>query len=442
MIPKQIFKIWISDTDIPAKFKKHTDTWNVNNGFNIIDVTQHKVNEKVIGVNLTNFYPCNRILFKDSPFLEYAVKNNAPTLINHYLRCYLLYSFGGVYFDLDISCNKSVEPLLNEPLTLGIEDAYVVNNAVIISEPKHEFLKECMDRMDNFKFNKKQIELETGPRLFTNVAKYYGWSFGLFGWFNKNRIHITPPKYFYPYHYTKAFTKECVTKDTYTIHHWASSWNEKVSIVIPCYKQAQYLSDAIESALSQTYTNIEVIVVNDGSPDNTSSIAKKYPKVKLVEKPNGGLSSARNAGVKASTGSWILPLDADDKIHPEYIQRAIGKSDIVSCYLKCFGSSNAIWKPEMSNPTVKDLLTKNELFCCSLFRKEVWEDCGGYDEFMKEGYEDWEFWTHAAKLGYKITILPEILFYYRKHGHSMITDAIKKHKQLHNYIVTKHATIH
>ena len=86
---------------------------------------------------------------------------------------------------------------------------------------------------------------------------------------------------------------------------------DKVSIIIPCYKQAHFLAEAIESALAQDYDNFEVIVVNDGSPDNTSEVAKRYP-VSLIEQENKGLSAARNAGIKASTGSWILPLDADN----------------------------------------------------------------------------------------------------------------------------------
>lgn len=86
---------------------------------------------------------------------------------------------------------------------------------------------------------------------------------------------------------------------------------DSVSVVIPCYGQAHWLPDAIESALAQTVP-CEVIVVNDGSPDNTSSVAQNYA-VTLVEKENGGLSSARNAGIKKATGKWILTLDADDK---------------------------------------------------------------------------------------------------------------------------------
>jgi glycosyltransferase involved in cell wall biosynthesis len=82
---------------------------------------------------------------------------------------------------------------------------------------------------------------------------------------------------------------------------------EKVSIVIPCYNQAHFLPDAIESAINQTYKDIEIIVVNDGSNDSTSEVAKRYKEVRLIEKENGHLSSARNAGIKAAKGTLILP---------------------------------------------------------------------------------------------------------------------------------------
>ena len=96
---------------------------------------------------------------------------------------------------------------------------------------------------------------------------------------------------------------------------------QKVSIIIPVYNHAQWLPDAISSALNQTVP-CEVIVVNDGSPDNTSEVAKMFD-VKLIEKENGGLSSARNAGIKEATGEWILTLDADDKIAPDFVEKCL-----------------------------------------------------------------------------------------------------------------------
>lgn len=428
MIPKQIFKIWISDKPIPEKFKQFTDTWAVNKGFKIIEVTT-----------------CDY----DSPFLRWAKERNAHTLINHYLRCKLLYEFGGVYLDLDIECVKDLSPLLNAPLTVGIEDSEVVNNAVIIAEKGHPFLKLCLTWMDNFHFDKNDIELETGPRMFTTWAEDWGWQKGQIGSFNKNvnPIRILAPEYFYPYHYTETYDPQFVTDKTYCVHHWNQSWNDKVSIIIPCYKQAHFLGEAIESALKQTYKNIEVIVVNDGSPDNTSEVVKQYPGVILIEQENKGLSAARNAGIKVSTGKWILPLDSDDKLLPNFIMRTIFQADIVSTHLQAFGKRKDIWKPALPTPGYTDLLEKNRLHYCSLFKREVWERCQ-YDEEMfirgkagANGYEDWMLWLDATKAGFKIKVVPEVLVHYRKHGHSMVDDAMAAHGKIVKYMRTKHEKV-
>ena len=104
-----------------------------------------------------------------------------------------------------------------------------------------------------------------------------------------------------------------------------------VSVVIPCYNQAIYLSEALDSLLQQTYQNWEAIVVNDGSPDDTENVALGYvekdKRIKYLCEENAGPSSARNMGIKYAKGEFILPLDADDLIKPEYIEIAIDTFD-------------------------------------------------------------------------------------------------------------------
>lgn len=207
----------------------------------------------------------------------------------------------------------------------------------------------------------------------------------------------------------------------------------EVSIIIPCYNHAEYLADAIESALDQTIP-CEVIVVNDGSTDNSSEIAKKYP-VRLVEKTNGGLSSARNAGIAVAKGKYILTLDSDDIISQDFVEKTIGKNDIVGTYQQEFGDSNTLWVSNNLNPKFEDFKKNNQINCCSLFKKEIWEKVAGYDENMRICYEDWLFWIKATKLGYNVTIVPEPLFFYRKHGKSMISNAIKHHDEVYKYMM-------
>lgn len=198
---------------------------------------------------------------------------------------------------------------------------------------------------------------------------------------------------------------------------------DSISIIIPCFRQAHWLSDAIESALNQT-VSCEVIVVNDGSDDNTSSVAQNYA-VTLVEKENGGLSSARNAGINKATGKWILTLDADDKIAPDFVEKCLNHAkktncDIIGTWQQEFGDSNARYS-FTDNPTHEMFLSSNRINCCSLYRKEMWEKVGGYDETLKRGLEDWHFWLKSTRHKYTVSVVPEYLFFYRKHGISMIS---------------------
>ena len=97
--------------------------------------------------------------------------------------------------------------------------------------------------------------------------------------------------------------------------------NPKISIIVPIYNMEQYLERCVDSILSQTYKNFEVILVNDGSTDNSGNIcddyAKKDQRIKVIHKKNGGISSARNAGIKLSKGQWLLFIDRDDCVKPD-----------------------------------------------------------------------------------------------------------------------------
>ena len=153
--------------------------------------------------------------------------------------------------------------------------------------------------------------------------------------------------------------------------------NPLVSIIVPCYNQAEYLPEALDSVLAQTYSNWECIIVNDGSPDNTEEVAKTYcekdKRFKYLNKENGGVASARNEGIKASTGEFILPLDADDMIGTQYLEKAIGyfnlfpETKLVYCNARFFGNEQGDWiLPEYG---YSRLLFDNIIFCSALFNK-------------------------------------------------------------------------
>ena len=218
-----------------------------------------------------------------------------------------------------------------------------------------------------------------------------------------------------------------------------------ISVVVPCYNQAQYLDECLQSVLDQTYTDWECIIVNDGSPDNTEEIAKNWvekdTRFIYLSKENGGLSSARNAGIEIAKGEWILPLDADDKIGNQYLELAEKEFEkdytVIYCEAELFGNEIGKWHlPEFS---LENLAKKNCIFCSAFYKKEDWKKVNGYDINMIYGLEDYEFWISLLKNKNTVKKLPQTLFYYRVKENSMLT-SLKSERinKMFNYISKKH----
>lgn len=200
----------------------------------------------------------------------------------------------------------------------------------------------------------------------------------------------------------------------------------KISVIIPSYGQAEYLSQAIESVLAQTEQPHEIIVIDDGSPDNSIEIAKKYP-VKLIQQTNRGLSSARNTGIMNATGDYIFPLDADDMMTENCIKRineVIDETyaDIIAPSFKTFGTSNEE-VILMTNPTIEDFKTGNRIGYFSAIKKSALLEIGGYSSKMIWGWEDYALWFDLLSKGNILITIPEILMLYRTKEQSMITVA-------------------
>ena len=209
-----------------------------------------------------------------------------------------------------------------------------------------------------------------------------------------------------------------------------------ISIIVPCYNQAIYLDDCLTSVLSQSYTNWECIIVNDGSPDNTEDVAvswcKKDHRFKYLRKENGGLSSARNAGIQLSQGTYILPLDADDMIGKEYCEKAIQifeRNDtvkVVYAEAEFFGEQTGIWK--LPPYRLSDLALDNMIYCSAFFRKSDFQSYGGYDESFLFGMEDWDLWLGLLINGGDVVKLPDVEFFYRIKEISMTTNLRVNHQ--------------
>jgi len=225
---------------------------------------------------------------------------------------------------------------------------------------------------------------------------------------------------------------------------------ELVSIIIPCYNQAEYLEEAVQSVLEQTYQPIEIIIVNDGSTDKTETVARdlelKHPDIIQVHtQTNSGLSAARNAGIKKASGNYIVPLDSDDFLNEKMIEYSMltlieHDADIVYAGYKLFGSIN---RKNYLKPFYKNIILYwNVCSATALYKKEVWEIIGGYKENMHGGYEDWEFWINAYKHNFVFQHRDEILWHYRRKEISMVTDAKEKDEYLRAKIVMNHPELY
>ncbi len=221
-----------------------------------------------------------------------------------------------------------------------------------------------------------------------------------------------------------------------------------VSAIIPCHNYGKYIDFAIESILEQTYTDIEIIIVDDGSTDEFT-----INKLRQLSLPNGSVifrkqgypAAARNTGFEHAKGTYILILDADDLLAPSFVEKALqilegdDRLGVVSSHVLNFGHAEAVWEPLGGG--LENFIHKINCGSAALIRRAAWIDAGGFNERFVEGYEDWNFWIDITKRGWQIHIIPEILFYYRTKEYSRVTDTTRQHKTIYELIKASHPEV-
>lgn len=223
--------------------------------------------------------------------------------------------------------------------------------------------------------------------------------------------------------------------------------NPLISVVIPCFNDGIYLNETIEKLSLQTYQNIEIIIVNDGSTDKHTldvlEVLSTHQNIRVLHKENGRMSSARNYGVKHANGTIIAALDADDYFAPSFFEKALQvlekepSTGVVTSYIKYFGERKGNAKPRGGNAF--NFLFSSQCPACAIVRKEVWDSVGGYDENMKNGYEDWEFYIRVTQQKWQVHVIAAYLLFYRqtkKSTHNNYT--IPNRQALIDYILDKH----
>ena len=224
-----------------------------------------------------------------------------------------------------------------------------------------------------------------------------------------------------------------------------------VSIIIPAYNYAHYLPDCIDSVLRQSYPNLDIIVVNDGSTDNTNEVIKKYAgHITYIVLNNSGLPNARNIGLKKAQGEYVLFLDADDMLHRNSITDRVSfleghpGVDVAVCSSRNFkifpflGVLTPDWPLEKNSFNVHILYFNIAPPHAFLLRKSACDSIGWFDDSLK-ACEDYDYWVRAIEAGLKIARSPGLV-YYRRHGSSM---SVNKNTQwrydlvLHNRIFAR-----
>jgi glycosyltransferase involved in cell wall biosynthesis len=218
--------------------------------------------------------------------------------------------------------------------------------------------------------------------------------------------------------------------------------SELISVIIPIYKVEEYLNDCVTSVINQTYTNLEIILVDDGSPDNCPQMcddwAKKDSRIKVVHKKNGGLSDARNAGIEASAGEYIAFVDSDDYLKLDMFEKLYtaakrADADIAACgILSCEGEKQTAWgcndmvgTPEqiyalLYNDTAYPVAAWNKLYrrkCWKTLRFPVGKTC-------EDAFTTYQLIHNAAR----IVMIPEALYCYRIRPGSIMTSSFSLKK--------------
>jgi glycosyltransferase involved in cell wall biosynthesis len=207
-----------------------------------------------------------------------------------------------------------------------------------------------------------------------------------------------------------------------------------ISVIVPCYNHGRYLPAAVASVVAQTNTDWELIIVDDGSTDDSAAVAEQiiasYPghRMQLLRQSNQGLSASRNNGIRAARGSYILPLDADDQIEPDMLAATLAvlhrRPEVGFVYtdVQMFGEENRIWSG--GSYSLDKLRFDCPMVPSTLFRKQAWAATTGFrSNLFPQGYEDWDFWLSLAAAGWQGAHIARPLVRYRRSNGSMLAKA-------------------
>lgn len=461
LIPKKIHYCWFGGAPLPESVQRCIASWRL-----------YCPKYEIIEWNESNF----NISVND--FVLKAYQNKKWAFVTDYARLHVVYNEGGIYLDTDVELIRSLDDLLKYKAYMGFEGSeYIATGLGFGAIKGFPLLKEMLSIYDSLDFDrvKNKVEQISTPVLITNLLEKHGLVR------NGERqavreLELFPEDYFCP---KSPITRLLnITNNTYSIHHYDASWvdaqekahikkledkakilmetqSKRVSIIIPVYNGQDYLRDAVDSALNQTYRNIEVIVINDGSTDNTDLIARSYGnRIRYIKKENGGVASALNLGITKMRGDYFAWLSHDDKYHHEKIERQMAFATQFTDQKVVTVTNWSIIDAEGNH--IKDNYIDHKLEanaksflafdrktwlngCAMLIPKEFFSEVGLFDETLKST-QDYDMWFRFAEKGVCFKILPDHLFYSRAHtkqGSIAMPDALINSDKIHSYIIQR-----
>jgi len=457
-IPKTIHYCWFGGGEMPDQGKLCIDSWrSYCPGYEIIEW-----NESNFDVNV-------------SKFSKEAYKAEKWAFVSDYVRMYVLYNYGGVYLDTDVELIKNLDTLLENRAFFGFEGREYVNSGLGFGAVKgHGILSEMLAKYESIDFNEVRdcVETISAPILLTEVLNRHG--------LIKNGelqeladgVVIYPEDFFCPKNPITRLIN--INSNTFSIHHYEASWvdtdeknhieelerkanllmqsqSQKVSIIIPVYNGENYLKEAIDSALNQTYKNIEVIVVNDGSSDGSEQIAKTYGnQIRYFKKENGGVASALNLGIEKMRGYYFSWLSHDDKYHPEKIEKQVAVAEkyddetIIVCNWTIIDENGEFVQNKVLDKKLESLAACFLAFdrktwlngCSMLIPRELFSKYGSFDESLRTT-QDYDMWFRLSRV-VDFIVLEDHLMYSRAHGKQgslSLPEALENSDNIHYNII-------
>lgn len=411
MIPKIIHYCWFSkdkSKELPKAVQRSIESWKRI----LPDYEIRLWNEETFDVNsvpwVKECYECG--------CASYAY-------VADYVRLYALYNYGGIYLDADQMVIKSLDPFLDNKMFVGMINPNQIGWGIIGAEQHNPTIKALLDEYSNKHYIRRDGTLNILNNTYattSSIRKLYNFNPDVNLLQTFEGLTIYPKMYFYPvneYH---------TNNETYAVHLGLTSHYKMISVVMPVYNGEKYLRECIDSVLTQTFTDFEFIIVDDGSTDNTESIIKSYTddRIVYIKHEHSGISESLNLGIRRAIGIYIARMDADDIMYPdrlEYQFKWMQEHPDVDIMGAGFEWGNGKAVKEYFQPRLGEV-TREHLDHCNcighptvMMRKSSLLKLPFWYEKIFDGAEDQKLWITAITHGLRIYNTPKVVNYYRQH---------------------------